>query len=67
MTGQRHRRHEVFGIKSLDPTWAAGEVRRYLRFARLADTHAAAAQLIIQAKHHARTVWRIARELEKRG
>lgn len=51
---------------SIDAAHSAGEVRRYLRFARLAE-RGKAAQLIAQAKYHARNAWRAAVELERRG
>lgn len=68
MTTPRHstayRQFERRG--ALDASHAAGEVRRYLRFARLAKA-GHAGQLIAEAKFHARHAWRVALELEARG
>jgi len=44
----------------------AGEVRRYLRFARLETNHRKANALIVQAKYWARLAWHAAVAQEKR-
>jgi hypothetical protein len=49
----------------LDPTFDAGEVRRYLRFARLEEDRRKITRLLRRAKEHAAAAWRIARLIEK--
>ena len=56
---QRFRYRHDF-TQSKDASFDAGEVRRYLRLARLAERPREVSQLIAQAKHHARAAWHVA-------
>lgn len=45
----------------------AGEVRRYLRFARLESNNSKRAACIRQAKLHGRAAWHMAEVMERQG